>query len=91
MNQCCAVLQVLLDKHALEKERQTLDSENQKLRALLKQYLDGQLATCLACVPLMVHCVSHPLSAGISVSDEVLSHTNPLLVVSSKNHPAIAP
>ena len=30
-------------------------------------------------------------AVGISVSDEVLSHTNPLLVVSSRNHPAIAP
>ena len=45
-------LQVLLDKHALEKERQTLDTENQKLRALLKQYLDGELVHCIACIGL---------------------------------------
>lgn len=32
---------VLLDKLALDKERQTLMGENQQLRTLLKQYLDG--------------------------------------------------
>ncbi|CAL1546681.1 unnamed protein product [Lymnaea stagnalis] len=32
---------VLLDKLALEKEKQTMNYENQQLRMLLKQYLDG--------------------------------------------------
>ena len=32
---------VLLDKVALDKERSTLLTENQQLRLLLKQYLDG--------------------------------------------------
>lgn len=32
---------VLLDKLALDKEKQILEQENQKLRILLKQYLDG--------------------------------------------------
>ncbi|XP_050399667.1 dynein regulatory complex subunit 2 [Patella vulgata] len=32
---------VLLDKLALDKEKQTLSEENQQLRTLLKQYLDG--------------------------------------------------
>lgn len=32
---------VLLDKLALDKEKQTLSHENQQLRAVLKQYLDG--------------------------------------------------
>jgi len=34
-------LQVLLDKLALDKEKYTLLQENQQLRAVLKQYLDG--------------------------------------------------
>lgn len=48
-------LQVLLDKLALDKEKHTLLQENQQLRAVLKQYLDGMflsfiyilLASCL--------------------------------------------
>ena len=32
---------VLLDKLALDREKQTLEDENSKLKALLKQYLDG--------------------------------------------------
>ncbi|CAK8679800.1 dynein regulatory complex subunit 2-like isoform X2 [Clavelina lepadiformis] len=32
---------VLLDKLALDKEKQTLNQENQQLRSVLKQYLDG--------------------------------------------------
>ncbi len=32
---------VLLDRLALDKEKQTLVGENQQLRTLLKQYLDG--------------------------------------------------
>ena len=34
---------VLLDKLALDREKQTLEDENSKLKALLKQYLDGEL------------------------------------------------
>jgi len=48
----------LLDKMAIEKERSVVSSQNQQLRALLKQYLDS-----------------------ISVSDEVLSKANSLLIV----------
>lgn len=33
---------VLLDKLALDREKQTLEDENSKLKALLKQYLDGE-------------------------------------------------
>lgn len=54
---------VFLDKLALEKEKKTLLEENQKLRILLKQYLDG-----------------------ISVNDEVLQQTNPLLVVNQRTN-----
>lgn len=32
---------VLLDRLGLEREKQTLEDENKKLKALLKQYLDG--------------------------------------------------
>eukprot|EP00039_Didymoeca_costata_P021804 m.3045 g.3045 ORF g.3045 m.3045 type:complete len:523 (-) comp2649_c0_seq1:278-1846(-) len=32
---------VMLEKLAMEKERQDLDNENQRLRSILKQYLDG--------------------------------------------------
>ena len=35
-------VQVLLDKMALDKEMQTLQNENQQLRSVLKQYLDGK-------------------------------------------------
>lgn len=35
------LFQVLLDKLALDKEKHTLLQENQQLRAVLKQYLDG--------------------------------------------------
>ena len=38
-------LQVLLDKLALEKEKHTLLQENQQLRAVLKQYLDGMFVS----------------------------------------------
>ena len=33
---------VLLDKLGLDREKQTLEDENRKLKALLKQYLDGK-------------------------------------------------
>ncbi|XP_039370754.1 dynein regulatory complex subunit 2 [Mauremys reevesii] len=52
---------VKLEQLSLEREKAVLCQENQKLRLLLKQYLDG-----------------------ISVSDEVLSRLNPLLIVSHK-------
>ncbi len=32
----------MLDKLALDKEQQTLQEENQQLRSVLKQYLDGE-------------------------------------------------
>ncbi|XP_066518970.1 dynein regulatory complex subunit 2 [Hoplias malabaricus] len=50
---------VLLESLCLEQEKRVLSQENQQLRVLLKQYLDG-----------------------ISVSDEILRHRNPLLLVS---------
>ncbi|XP_003385231.1 PREDICTED: coiled-coil domain-containing protein 65-like [Amphimedon queenslandica] len=56
---------VLLDTTALEQEKRQLEIENEKLRILLKQYLDG-----------------------ISVSEEILSQKNPLLIVSSTERPA---
>ena len=46
---------MLLDKLALDKEKQTLEDENRKLKALLKQYLDGEwslLALQRLCTPL---------------------------------------
>ncbi|KAL5477733.1 hypothetical protein EMCRGX_G024571 [Ephydatia muelleri] len=52
---------VMLEKVALDKEKESLDEENKRLKMLLKQYLDG-----------------------ISVSDEVLSQRNPLLVVNQR-------
>ena len=39
---CFLNWQVLLDKLALDKEKHTLLQENQQLRAILKQYLDGK-------------------------------------------------
>ena len=53
---------VLLERLCLEREKAVLGRENQQLRVLLKQYLDG-----------------------ISVSDEVLSQRNPLLMVSRQS------
>ena len=53
----------LLDKVAVEKERSIVGSQNQQLRALLKQYLDS-----------------------ISVSDDVLTQANSLLIVNSRSN-----
>ncbi|XP_077339449.1 dynein regulatory complex subunit 2 [Lithobates pipiens] len=53
---------VLLEHWALEREKTVLSQDNQKLRLLLKQYLDG-----------------------ISVSDEVLSQQNPLLILNNRS------
>ncbi|KAG8429444.1 hypothetical protein GDO86_004243 [Hymenochirus boettgeri] len=53
---------VLLESSALEHEKAVLTNGNQKLRLLLKQYLDG-----------------------ISVSNEVLSQQNSLLILNSRN------
>ena len=38
------IMQVLLDTTALEQEKRQLEMENEKLRLLLKQYLDGNVA-----------------------------------------------
>jgi len=54
---------VMLDKLALNQENCNLLQENQQLRSVLKQYLDG-----------------------ISVSDEILSETNPLFIVNNKTN-----
>lgn len=54
---------VLLDKLALNQENGNLLQENQQLRSVLKQYLDG-----------------------ISVSDEIMSQTNPLFIVNNKTN-----
>ncbi|XP_072265454.1 dynein regulatory complex subunit 2 [Pyxicephalus adspersus] len=53
---------VQLERWALEREKTVLSQDNQKLRILLKQYLDG-----------------------ISVSDEVLSQQNPLLILNNRS------
>ncbi|OCT95624.1 hypothetical protein XELAEV_18013312mg [Xenopus laevis] len=54
---------VLLERWALDREKVVLTHDNQKLRYLLKQYLDG-----------------------ISVSDEVLSQQNPLLILNNHSN-----
>eukprot|EP01136_Pigoraptor_vietnamica_P024255 Opistho-1_new@77130 len=54
---------VLLDRLALERDRDELGAENARLRGLLKQYLDG-----------------------ISVSEEVIAHENPLFVVNGRTN-----
>eukprot|EP01137_Pigoraptor_chileana_P035014 Opistho-2@28421 len=58
---------VLLDRLALERDRDELGAENARLRGLLKQYLDG-----------------------ISVSEEVISHENPLFVVNGRTNVRLA-
>ncbi|CAH2224266.1 dynein regulatory complex subunit 2 [Pelobates cultripes] len=52
---------VLLEQCALEREKTLLTQDNQNLRIMLKQYLDG-----------------------ISVSEEVLSQENPLLILNNR-------
>ncbi|XP_063071277.1 dynein regulatory complex subunit 2 [Engraulis encrasicolus] len=52
---------VSLERACLEQERAGLNQENQQLRHLLRQYLEG-----------------------ISVSDQILRHQNPLLMVSAQ-------
>lgn len=54
---------VLLERWALDREKAVLSQDNQKLRLLLKQYLDG-----------------------ISVSDEVLSQHNSLLILNNRSN-----
>lgn len=53
----------LVDKLSLEKERKMLSLENNQLRIILKQYLEG-----------------------ISVNEEVMNHTNPLLIVNNRTN-----
>ncbi|XP_056418228.1 dynein regulatory complex subunit 2 [Hyla sarda] len=54
---------VLLERWALDREKAVLSQDNQKLRILLKQYLDG-----------------------ISVSNEVLTQHNPLLILNNRSN-----
>jgi hypothetical protein len=54
---------VLLDKMALLSERGNLRNENQDLRTILKQYLDG-----------------------ISVTEDVMVHRNPLLIINNRTN-----
>ncbi|XP_044141893.1 dynein regulatory complex subunit 2 [Bufo gargarizans] len=54
---------VLLERWALDREKAVLSQDNQKLRVLLKQYLDG-----------------------ISVSDEVLTQHNSLLILNNRSN-----
>ncbi|XP_066441838.1 dynein regulatory complex subunit 2 [Eleutherodactylus coqui] len=54
---------VLLERWALDREKGLLSQDNQNLRILLKQYLDG-----------------------ISVSDEVLTQQNPLLILNNRSN-----
>lgn len=77
----CAV-QVLLDRLAQDREKQMLEKENAQLKALLKQYLDGNhnSLTDMTC-----HCGSS-LVLGISVHNETLTHANPLLVVNHRTN-----
>ena len=72
----------LLDKLALDREKQTLEDENSKLKALLKQYLDGELMRCPRLI--ITNFVFLPL--GISVNDEILSQSNPLFVINHKTN-----
>ena len=52
---------VMLDKLALDKQKQQLHEENEHLRNIMKQYLEG-----------------------ISLTDNVLSEPNPLVIVNGK-------
>ena len=73
---------VLLDKLALDREKQTLENENSQLKALLKQYLDGELVTQNSTT--LIYYANH--SIGISVNDEILNQSNPLFVVNHKTN-----
>lgn len=92
------IMQVLLDTTALEQEKRQLEMENEKLRLLLKQYLDGNVARAMVlsmanfafswscgCMDLLQSSFS---LTGISVSEEILSQKNPLLIVSSTERPS---
>ena len=57
------VREKLSDSIISDQARVQLSQENQQLRTLLKQYLDG-----------------------ISVSDEILSHNNPLFIVNNRSN-----
>jgi transposase len=53
----------MLDSLSFEAQKRMLQEENDNLRLILKQYLDG-----------------------ISVSEEVLSHSNPLFIINGKTN-----
>lgn len=100
--------QVLLERVAVEKDRDDAAEENQRLRALLKQYLDGSghalyfhsfPCRCLSfplawgvCGSVVLSCVPCDMSipatdgAGISVSEDVLSQANTLLIVNQRSN-----
>lgn len=50
-------LQVKLDQLSLEKEKSVLEHENQQLRMLLKQYLDGTVVSLKLCRHCVCMCV----------------------------------
>ena len=77
---------VLLDKLALDREKQTLEDENSKLKALLKQYLDGGFTKYMYAMTYYWTMKFIFLQLGISVSDEILSQSNPLFVVNHKTN-----
>ena len=78
---------MLIDKLAMDKERDALTNENQQLRMLLKQYLDGKLGKEIKvnffCFLSFFFPIVFP--AGISVNEEVLAKDNSLLIVNSQS------
>lgn len=73
-----------MDKLSLDREKTVLKSENTKLRAILKQYLDGKLmfigdgVACFTRIQLLF------IYTGISVNSDVLDHPNPLVITTKK-------
>ena len=79
---CLLNWQVLLDKLALDKEKHTLLQENQQLRAILKQYLDGKYINIADpslstghTIPESVHCLPCFLKFVTTVCLYILRHT----------------
>lgn len=61
---CLLNWQVLLDKLALDKEKHTLLQENQQLRAILKQYLDGKYINIV--IPACLQVIRFPRACIVS-------------------------
>jgi hypothetical protein len=75
----------LLDKLAIERERAQLQEENDKLKAMLQEYLNGA-AGCVAWCLFVSFAKFMSVWIGISVNDEILQADNSLLIINGRTN-----